>query len=436
MKRIFAVLMLSLALAACDRDKFEYPTGDKLGFGTLSFANLGIGVDASVEELGTRAGEIVDADETYHITVTGTDGTVYFDDSYGAAKQSNGISLPESKDGQTYTMPVRSTKADVPAADWENPVYGATVDNISITAGEETTLTNEVVCTLLQHKVTVDYNDDFKNMVRSNSSTTVTYNNYSGSALVYALNYANGRVTREERAGYFNVLPNGTTLEVKFTGEMDLNDNGEVKRYSMTKAFEGVSAKTWRHITFIKKVDEEGNATFDIQINDYVEDLPLEEVVDGEETTLGTDPNAPLGDGGIKLVSTCDFDITQPIVIPASTTPLVLTMNAEVPNGVRTFTVDITSDSDTFMGALDVVGGPHVDLVHPSELAMGIFDIVPFPHGEEMGGMTLVPFDLSTAQTALLGFPGTHTFTMNVQDLTGCKNTVTIIMNVPDYANM
>ena len=166
------------------------------------------------------------------------------------------------------------------------------------------------------------------------------------------------------------------------------------------------------------------------------QDLPLEEVVDGEETTLGTDPNAPLGDGGIKLVSTCDFDITQPIVIPASTTPLVLTMNAEVPNGVRTFTVDITSDSDTFMGALDVVGGPHVDLVHPSELAMGIFDIVPFPHGEEMIGMTLVPFDLSEAQTPILGFPGTHTFTMSVQDQSGCKNTITIIMNVPDYANM
>ncbi|MBR3775640.1 MAG: hypothetical protein IKL12_05990, partial [Alistipes sp.] len=107
-----------------------------------------------------------------------------------------------------------------------------------------------------------------------------------------------------------------------------------------------------------------------------------------------------------------------------------------VPSGVRTFTVEISSDSDVFMGALDLVGGPIVDLVYPSELAMGIFDIVPFPHGEEMVGMTLVPFDLSTAQTALLGFPGTHTFTMNVQDLTGCKNTVTIIMNVPDYANM
>ena len=81
MKRIFAVLMLSMAVVACDKDKYEYPTGNKQGFGTLSFANLQIGVDASVEELGTRAGEIVNADDTYHITVTGADGTVYFDDS-------------------------------------------------------------------------------------------------------------------------------------------------------------------------------------------------------------------------------------------------------------------------------------------------------------------------------------------------------------------
>lgn len=437
MKRIFAVLMLSLAFAACDKDKYEYKTGNEQGFGTLSFANLHIGVDESVEELGTRAtGEVLDADDAYHIIVTGADGTIYFDDSYGNAKLSGGISLPESKDGQTYTLTARSTKAEVPATGWENPVYGATITDISITAGEQTTIDGDVVCTLLQHKVTVDYNDDFKNMVRGNSSTTVTYNNDSGSALIYALNYADGRVTREERAGYFNVIEDGTTLEVKFTGEMDLNDTGEVKRYSMTKAFEGVSAQTWRHITFIKKIDEEGNATFDIQINDYVEDLPLEEVVDGEETTLGSDPNAPLGDGGIKLVSTCDFDITQPIIIPDSSTPLVLTMNAEVPNGVRTFTVEISSDSEDFMGALDVVGGPVVDLVYPSNLAMGIFEIVPFPHGEEMVGMTVVPFDLSTAQSSLLNFPGTHTFTMNVQDQIGCKNTVTIIMEVPDYENM
>ena len=70
MKRIFAVLMLSMAVVACDKDKYEYPSGDKQGFGTLSFANLYVGVDESVEEIGTRAaGTVSDADDTYNITV-------------------------------------------------------------------------------------------------------------------------------------------------------------------------------------------------------------------------------------------------------------------------------------------------------------------------------------------------------------------------------
>ena len=440
MKRIFAVLMLSFAITSCDKDKYEYKGGNELGFGTLSFANLHVGVDESVEEVGTRAaGTISDADDAYNITVTGADGTVYFDDSYGNAKLSGGISLPESKEGQTYTLTARSTKAEVPAASCDNPVYGTTITGISITAGQATELvSDDVICTLLQHKVTVDYNDDFKAMVRGNSTTKVTYNNDSGSELSFALNYdaATKRITRDERAGYFNVVEGGTTMEVTFSGKMDLNGNGEEKVYRMTKAFTDVKAQSWRHIIFIKKVDEEGNATFDIQINDYVEDLPLEEVTNAEESTLGTDPNAPIGDGDIKLVSTCEFDISQDVVIPASDTPMVLTMNAEVPNGVRAFTVDISSTNTNFMKALDVVGGPHVDLVYPSELAMGIFDIVPFPHGAELINKTIVPFDLSAAQTPILAFPGTHTFKMNVQDQKGCKNDVTIIMQVPDYKNM
>lgn len=439
MKRIFAVLMLSLAVTACDKDKYEYKGGDEQGFGTLSLANLYVGVDESIDQIGTRAaGVIADADDAYHITVTGADGTVYFDNSYGAAKQTGGISLPESKDGQSYTLTARSTKAEVPATGWDNPVYGATVEGITITAGEETSLTGDVVCALLQHKVTVDYNDDFKDMVRGNSSTKVIYNNDSGSELTYVLNYdsATGRVTREERAGYFNVVEGGNTMEVTFSGKMDLNGNGEEKVYRMTKAFTDVTAKSWRHITFIKKIDEEGNATFDIQINDYVEDLPLEEVTNGEESTLGTDPNAPIGDGDIALVSTCEVDITQDIIVPKAGTAWTLTMNAEVPNGVRTFSVDISSDNADFMGALDVVGGSHVDLVNPSALAMGIFDIVPFPHGAKLAGMTVVPFDLSAAQTPILAFPGKHTFKMNVQDKKGCKKEVTVVMQVPDYANM
>ena len=445
MKRIFTVLMLALAFASCEKDKFEYKTDAEKGLGTLSFANLSIGVDEDVDYLGTRATE---ANGNYKIIITHSDGTVHFDKTYDDAKNAGGISLPATKDGESYTLVARNTASDVPAAAWDEPVYGATVKGIAITAGEEKIL-SDITCTLLQHKVTVDYNDDFKAMVRGNCATTVTYNNDSGSSLAFALNSdeSTGRVTREERAGFFNVVEGGTTLEVTFSGKMDLEGDGNVKTYRMTKAFTDVKAKSWRHITFIKKIDEEGNATFDIQINDYAEDAPIEEIIDGTESTLGEDPNKPQGDGGIELISTCEFDITKNVVIPnveqEGVVNMSLTMQANVPNGVKKFSVAISSTSQTFTAALDVVaeydekaGGHIVDLVNPTEKNMGIFDIVPFPHGSELNGATEVPFDLSKAQIPILAFPGSHTFVMTVVDGKGCTKDVVIVMEVPDYANM
>ena len=289
--------------------------------------------------------------------------------------------------------------------------------------------------------------DDFKKMVRGNCTTTATYN--SNSALSFALNYdeQSGRVTREERAGYFNVVEGGTTLEVTFSGKMDLEGDGNAKTYRMTKAFTDVKAKSWRHITFIKKIDEEGNATFDIMINDYAEDAPIEEGVDGVESVLGSDPNQPQGDGGIELVSTCDFDITKDVIIPnvveEGVVNMLLTMQANVPNGVKKFSVAISSTSPGFTAALDVVaeydeaaGGHVVDLVSPTEKNMGIFDIVPFPHGAELNGATEILFNLSAAQIPILAFPGTHSFVMTVIDAKGCKKDTTIKMVVPDYKNM
>lgn len=179
MKKTFAVLMLALAFASCEKDKYEYKTNTEKGLGTLSFANLSIGIDDEVEYLGTRATE---ADGNYKIIITHSDGTVHFDKTYTEAKNAGGISLPATKDGESYTLVARNISTDIPAAAWETPVYGATVEGITISAGEEKAL-SDITCTLLQHKVTVDYNDDFKNMVRGNCTTTVTYNNDSGSFL-------------------------------------------------------------------------------------------------------------------------------------------------------------------------------------------------------------------------------------------------------------
>lgn len=422
MKKFLSLILLASAmLTSCSKDTFNYGGEEQVKFGTLSFGGE-MTVDENVE-LVTRSSEVAN----YSILVYNSDEVLCLDTTYGAVmSNSQGeVLLPEG----SYKVVAQSTKT-VPAAAFETPIYGVTKQGIEIKAGEVTPI-GDLVCKLVQCKVSVAYNDDFIDMVAGNCSTIVTI----GGELEFPVTFDNvtGKVSYKKENGFFEVN-NGenTTMEVKFSGIMDVD--GEKKTQRMTKVFENIKPATWRQITFIKKVDEEGNATFDIEISNYVEDSTLGEDIEGSEETLGEDPNKPQGDGGIELVSTCDFDITQPILIPEATTPLVLTMNANVPNGVRKFMVTISSDSPNFMAALDVVGGPVVDLVNPSELAMGIFDIVPFPHGSELVGMTTVPFDLSAAHTPLLGFPGNHTFVMSVVDQKGCTKDVSIVMSVPNYA--
>lgn len=430
MKRFLSLILLASAMmTSCGKDSFNYGGEEQVKFGTLSFAGE-LTIDENVEVV-TRAGEV----DNYSILVYNSEDVLCLDTTYGAIlNNSQGeVLLPEG----TYTVVAQSAK-NVPAAAFETPIYGVTKENIEIKAGEITPI-GELVCKLVQCKVSVAYNDDFIDMIAGNCTTIVTI----GGELEFPVTFDNltGKVSYKKENGFFEVN-NGenTTMEVKFSGIMDVD--GEKKTQRMTKAFENIQPATWRQITFVKKVDEEGNATFDIEISNYVEDSTLGEDIEGSEESIGSDPNAPQGDGGIELISTCAFDISQPIVIPAMSDPtdastmnMVLTMQANVPNGVRKFIVTISSDNSAFVGALDLVGGPVVDLVNPSEAAMGIFDIVPFPHGSELIGMTQVDFDLSKAQQPILGFPGNHTFVMSVVDQKGCSKDVTIVMNVPDYAS-
>lgn len=433
--------MLALSFTACDKDNYELvPEIDDPKFGNLSFASMNISTSKDVE-IVTRA-----ETDNYLIYIYNSKNELHNGKAYTYSEvlsgQNASIAVPEG----TYRIEVRSA-AEIPNAEFESPVYGATKENVSIIAGE-TTEVGEIICTLLQCKVSVEYNDDFLEMVAGDCTAEVTVTTDSGDGtLSYPLSYNNGKPTYKKENGFFKVN-NGenTTMEIKFSGLM-YDDNGNTATQRMTKGFDNIQPKQWRQIKFIKKVNEEGNATFDIVIDDLIEDTPLGEdpSSDGEES-IGTDPNAPQGDGGIELVPAedCDFEDISNMTIPDSpnrgttnlTPNMKLTMQAIVPNGVRKFGVTISSTSTTFMNALNVVGGPVVDLVYPSELAMGIFDIVPFPHGEELLGQTSVDFDLSNAQIPILGFPGTHTFMMTVVDQKGCTKNVTIVMVVPDYANV
>ncbi len=406
--------MMAIALVACGsckKEKFNYG-GTGTAMGTLSFS--GLAIEVSDETLPEAAAPTRASADMYAVYIDDAEGVRHLSTTYGELQED--IELPAG----SYTLTVQSSK-EIPTAEFESPVYGTTKE-FTIEAGKTTEL-GTLTCSLLQCKVSVSYNDDFLAMVTGEGATTVELT--AGSPLEYKMTYTPDEGPKyEKRNGYFAV--SGTTLTVTFRGQIA----GKTQR--MTKTFTGVAPKQWRQITFVQKIDEEGDATFDITISDYVEDETLDNDVAGDEEIIGSDPNAPAGDGGIKLVSTCDYDITRPIVVPENGQPFVLTMNAEVPNGVRKFTVEIdTTNPDFLNSVVTTTGGSTLDLVNPSPETIGIFtNLIPFPYGDKVKNQTLIEFDLSTAQGPILAFKGTHTFTMVVIDNTGCRNEIPVVLVV------
>ena len=407
MKKIAYILMAALFVLAvsCKKDNFNYGNGDKTG--VLSFDGLSIEVSDELNKV-TRS-ETAGGD--YTLFLYDNAGSMVWQKTYQEVLAGGDISLPAGN----YSLEARSSGSDVPKAKFTSPVYGA-VKDFAIKAGVTTTL-GQITCKLLQTVVTVGYNEDFLKSVTGDGGTTVEL--AAGYPLEYKLEYSEGNPTYERRQGYFAVNSDDATITLVFKGSID----GKIQR--MRATITGVKAQDWHVVTILKKVDESGNASFSVNIDGLVKDTELENDVPGEEEGDGYDPNAPVGDGGIELVSTSDYDITKPITVP-STGTFPLTMTAKIPNGAMRFTVGIESTNETFIEAVNMVGGTTLDLINPSDAALGVFSIVPFPHGAELSGKTEIEFDLSGAQTPLLAFSGTHTFTMNVVDNKGCRKSIPI----------
>ena len=412
MKKIISIFMTAIMVLAvsCKKDNFNYGGGEKTGL--LSFDGLSIEVSDEVHKITSRAEA---AGDDYTLFLYDNAGKLVWQKTYQEVRGSGSVSLPEGN----YSLEARSTSSDVPKAKFNAPVYGATKD-FAIKAGVTTTL-GSITCTLLQAVVTVGYNDDFLKSVTGDGSTTVEL--AAGSPLEYKLEYSNGNPTYDHRMGYFAVSGNDATIALVFKGSIE----GKTQR--MRATITNVKAQDLHVVTIIKKVDASGNASFTVEIDGLVEDVELNGEVTADEPGDGYDPDAPIGDGGIELVSTSEYDITQPVTVP-STGSFPLTMTARIPNGARKFTVDIASTNADFISSVNTVGGTTLDLINPSEAAMGVFDIVPFPHGSELLGRTEIDFDLSGAQTPLLAFKGTHTFTMNVIDNKGCRKSIPISLEV------
>ncbi len=187
MKNKFIIAAASAALmlfASCQKSPVS---SEENGF--LTFGGFSLEVD---EALVTRAD---DAGDNYSISILNSDQQTVLTKTYAEVRDNeNRISLPAG----SYTLVARSLAGDVPVASWENPIYGTTKEFL-IEAGEVTEIGN-LVCTLLQCKVTVAYSDEFLAAITGDGTASVEVT--TGYPLDYKLN-ANG--TYDQSAGYFAV---------------------------------------------------------------------------------------------------------------------------------------------------------------------------------------------------------------------------------------
>lgn len=404
-------MALSLfAIAGCRNSAIDEGTG------TLQIDSESFNID---EEVPVAKSSVAPVGDTYLLVFVNSKGEVVKKITYAdVQKEGWKLTLP----ADSYVLTVSSIDGDVPYCIFDTPVYGAQKEFIILPG--KTTVLGDVTCKLLQAKVTVGYSDEFLQDVTGDGKCTVSV--FSGYPLVYPLQYNGGSPTYSGSEGYFAVNGDDATMSVTYEGE--IKGSPQV----MTQTFVGIKPCTWHKITIVRKSSGAGNAGFEIAIDGIIDDQELDGGFNAAEKVIGDDPDAPKGDGGIRLESTCSYDITKPIVVPAATQPFVLTMNAIVPGSVARFTVDIESTNQDFINAVIMANkSTTMDLINPSEGAIDIFtNIIPFPYGDAVYGKTEVNFDLSKAQVPILAFAGTHTFVMHLRDQKGCRNDVSVVMQV------
>jgi len=412
-RMILAAAALCMAVS-CNED---FRRHENVTTGILSFEHFSIRSALDVEVV---AKSVTEASGDYRINIYNADGDVVRSVTYAEVKESGyGIELPAGN----YSLEVISAALQIAA--FESPVYGAT-DEFGIVAGGKTDL-GEITCKILQCAATVDYDDALKEIMTGDGKATVEV--ASGYPLTYNLNYNGGNITREERIGYFSLQSGATTMVVTFSGKV----NGSTQK--MTKVISGIKAGELRQIRFIKKVNAEGDATIDISVNGYIEDADLQAYIAAPQLDIiGEDPDAPKGDGDIRLLFEPDCtmynDLSNIVVPTLDQGAMDLRLIIMAPGGIKKLGVVIQSTNSSFLGAVEAAGGPELDLVNPSPDSEIIFQVVPFPHGADLLGATEVHLDLSAAQSPILGFTGSHTFTMKVTDNNNCRNEVAVTMIV------
>lgn len=362
------------------------------------------------------------ATDDYRVRIVRADGTdTPFEGSYAELKETLG-EAPMVLPTGSYNLEVCSHREEeIPAAEWDSPVYGTTYP-FSITKDATTTI-NEIVCTLQNIKVTLLCSADLADQLTAETKATISL---GAASMEFGKERWDGR-----QAAFFLPADGENNLDFLLTGSF--TDGGEVK---FSKTITGVKAGQWRKIELVIVYASQGEIKFDIKVNNFV--------LDDTVTINGTDglweeifEEGGGEEGEAPTIVMQGWDIAQPYVLE-TVDPVRVDITA--PNGgIRSLLVRIESGplqeilvsvSEALTGEFDLCeiqpGTPEGDL-----LSTG----VGFQIGDEVKGQQSTYFEInSEILTALksLGDPGEkHYFHLRVIDNAGGETSATLTLVRP-----
>ena len=365
---------------------------------------------------GTRA-EQPDVDG-FIVEILDADNAQVFKKTYAELKQQ--LAEPMELPVGAYRMEVRS-KESTPDVAWEHPVYGAT-SSFTISKAQTTQL-EEVVCTLQNIKVTVDYSSELAGMLADTSKATISLGQTSQEFL-----------KTETRAAYFKSLDIENTLVFNFDGVFAGTDIPA----QFSKQITGVKAGQWRKISVVINYADKGTLLFQVTVdNNIIQDNSF--VVDGTDNLLEElleDPSAP-------ALAWPGHDMSKPFTLTDAMfddngnciEPFVFDLAS--PNGIESLRVNIASTSSQFMASLAAIQLPEtfdlcaLDASSPAGIILKGFG---YPVGGELKGQQAKSFNIAGQIKALYEFDGTHTFSFDMTDDKGVSTAAALTLVVDKSA--
>lgn len=365
---------------------------------------------------GTRA-EQPDVDG-FIVEILDADDAQVLKKTYAELKQQ--LAEPMELPVGAYRMEVRS-KESTPDVAWEHPVYGAT-SSFTISKAQTTQL-EEVVCTLQNIKVTVDYSSELAGMLVDTSKATISLGQTSQEFL-----------KTETRAAYFKSLDIENTLVFNFDGVFAGTDIPA----QFSKQITGVKAGQWRKISVVINYADKGTLLFQVTVdNNIIQDNSF--VVDGTDNLLEElleDPSAP-------ALAWPGHDMSKPFTLTDAMfddngnciEPFVFDLAS--PNGIESLRVNIASTSSQFMASMAAIQLPEtfdlcaLDASSPAGIILKGFG---YPVGGELKGQQAKSFNIAGQIKALYEFDGTHTFSFDMTDAKGVSTAAALTLVVDKSA--